>query len=68
MHKDIRNQYLNVSSEDKTINFIEKAIYDKTYVPYMIATNAKYSQFLGSFPEERNELSFMDKVHDYGLI
>ena len=68
MHKDIRNQYLNVVNWDKTINSIEKAIYDKTYVPYIIGTNAKYSKFLGSFPEERNELSFMGNAQDYGLI
>jgi len=68
MHKDIRNQYLNIVNWDKTINSIEKAIYDKTYVPYIIGTNAKYSKFLGSFPEERNELSFMGNAQDYGLI
>jgi len=68
MHKDIRNQYLNVVNWDKTINSIEKAIYDKTYVPYIIGTNAKYSKFLGSFPGERDELDFMGNAQDYGLI
>jgi hypothetical protein len=68
MHKDIRNQYLNVVSWDKTINSIEKAIYDKTYVPYVIGTNPKYSKFMGSFPGERDELGFMGNAQDYGLI
>ena len=68
MHKDIMNEYLSVGSEDKTINQIEKAIYDKTYVPYVIGMSAKYSQFLGSFPSERDELDFMGTAQDHGLI
>lgn len=68
MHKDIRNKYLNIGSEDKTINAIEKAIYDKTYVPYLIGTNAKYFEFLGAFPTERDELDFMKNAQDYGII
>lgn len=68
MHKDIMNKYLSVGSEDKTINQIEKAIHDKTYVPYIIGTNPKYSEFLGSFPTERDELGFMSTAQDYGLI
>lgn len=68
MHNDIKNHYLNVSSEDKTISSIESDIHNKKYVPYLIGTNPLYSKFLGSFPEERDELDFMKTAQNYGLI
>jgi len=68
MHKDIRNKYLNIGSEDRTINAIESDIHSKKYVPYLIGTNPQYSKFLGSFSKERDELDFMKTAQDYGII
>ena len=68
MHKDIRNRYLNIASENKTMMAIEEDIKNKKYVPFLIGTNAKYSKFLGAFPEERDELDFMDTAQNYGII
>jgi hypothetical protein len=68
MHKIIKDKYIYVNDYEKTIDSIEKAIRDKTYVHYLMAKNAKFSQFLGDFPIERDELGFLGNVQDYGLM
>lgn len=68
MHKDIRNKYLNIAGENKTIMAIEEDIKNEKYVPFLIGTNPKYSKFLGSFSEERDELDFMKTAQDFGII
>jgi hypothetical protein len=68
MHNSIKDQYLYVNNSEKTIDDIEKAVGEKTYVPFLVGTNPMYSKFLGSFPEERDELDFMKTAQNYGLI